>query len=483
MSTTPTPGPGRESLPPKKRDPRPGLSEQLPAVTFKVPFPYKSHNVVKTYIASHSDLLPPTHASVPPLYQPWTQSPTTAATTRANHLSSPIRDSHGWAEWRKHYYRDWAAVPPGWHVPYIFHHRSTHPSEHPRCPSICRNMAQPTEEPSGVETGYSWHFNTKMREKLNSHTEQQNRQRGPYLRREKQGVHQPQPSSEAGSAPLNTDLSPTAYKDLHHHPELVYTHHSTAPKYPASGQSPLEFAAQSPIRPSLTVQSTEKYWTVGVTEKVGVSPPLSTHHSSYPSTSSDQLPWLLPHFAAGSLIELRDGRLRRVEDLQTEDFLIGAEACPALRLSYCTVQHISPSTAPSLSRLLILLHEEHTQEFLDVYVEYPFFVRGRGWSSCCPPRTARLCGLRCHQLSVGDVCLALIPTSPSAPLPTQPQEPGTPARRRHGGHKPLQTSCPHSPLRPAPDRPIEGQGGGLGPARKRRWSAPELCGPGTNCPY
>ncbi|KAK6321576.1 hypothetical protein J4Q44_G00085520 [Coregonus suidteri] len=483
MSTTPTPGPGRESLPPKKRDPRPGLSEQLPAVTFKVPFPCKSHNVVKTYIASHSDLLPPTHASVPPLYQPWTQSPTTAATTRANHLSSPIRDSHGWAEWRKHYYRDWAAVPPGWHVPYIFHHRSTHPSEHPRCPSICRNMAQPTEEPSGVETGYSWHFNTKMRDKLNSHTEQQNRQRGPYLRREKQGVHQPQPSSEAGSAPLNTDLSPTAYKDLHHHPELVYTHHSTAPKYPASGQSPLEFAAQSPIRPSLTVQSTEKYWTVGVTEKVGVSPPLSTHHSSYPSTSSDQLPWLLPHFAAGSLIELRDGRLRRVEDLQTEDFLIGAEACPALRLSYCTVQHISPSTAPSLSRLLILLHEEHTQEFLDVYVEYPFFVRGRGWSSCCPPRTARLCGLRCHQLSVGDVCLALIPTSPSAPLPTQPQEPGTPARRRHGGHKPLQTSCPHSPLRPAPDRPIEGQGGGLGPARKRRWSAPELCGPGTNCPY
>lgn len=182
------------------------------------------------------------------------------------------------------------------------------------------------------------------------------------MRREKQGVHQPQShSSEAGSVPLNTALSPTASKDLHHHPELVFTHHSTAPKYPDSGQSPLAFAEQSPIRPSLTVQSTEKNWTVGVTEKVAVSPPLSTYHSSYPSTSSDQLPWLLPHFAAGSLIELRDGRLRRVEDLQTEDFLIGAEACPALHLSCCTVQHISPSTDPSLSRLLILLHEEHSQ--------------------------------------------------------------------------------------------------------------------------
>ncbi|XP_014021695.1 uncharacterized protein [Salmo salar] len=474
MSTTPTPDLDRESLAPKKRDPRPGLSEQLAAVTFKIPFPYKSHNVVKPYNASHSNLLPPTHASVPPLYQPWTQSPpTTASTTRANHLSSPIRDSHGWAEWREHYYRGRAAVPPGWHIPYIFNHRSTYPSEHPRRHFICRNLAQPTEEPSGEDGGYSWHFNKKMREKLSLHTEQQNRQRGPFMRREKQGVHQPQShSSEAGSVPLNTALSPTASKDLHHHPELVFTHHSTAPKYPDSGQSPLAFAEQSPIRPSLTVQSTEKNWTVGVTEKVAVSPPLSTYHSSYPSTSSDQLPWLLPHFAAGSLIELRDGRLRRVEDLQTEDFLIGAEACPALHLSCCTVQHISPSTDPSLSRLLILLHEEHSQEFLDVYVEYPFFVCGRGWSSCCPPRTARLCGLRCHQLSVGDVCLALIPTSPSAPLATQPQEPGTPARGRHGGPKTLQTSCPHSPLPAAPDRPIKGQGGVAGPSTEEALVSP-----------
>ncbi|XP_041745081.2 uncharacterized protein LOC121575856 [Coregonus clupeaformis] len=482
MSTTPSPetGLGRESLPPKKRDPRPGLSEQPSAVTFKVPFPYKSHNEVKPYNASYSDLLPPTPASVPPLYQPWTQSPTTASTTRVNSfLPSPVRDSYGWAEWREHYYRDWAAGPSGWDVPYIPHHPSTHPSEYPQHPSICRHMAQPTEEPSGVEARYRWHLNKKVREKLSPHTAQQSRQRGPYMRRRKQGGHKPRPSSGTGSAPLNTALSPTAYRDLHHHPELVYTHLSTASKYHASGQSPLEFEAQSPIRPSLIDQSTEKYWNMGVTEKVGVSPPLSSHHSSYPSPSSDQLPWLLSHFAAGSLIELKDGRLRRVEDLQTEDFLIGAEACPELRLSCCTVQHISLSTAPSLSRLLILLQEEHSQEFLDVYVEYPFFVRGRGWSSCCPQRTARLCGLRCHQLSVGDVCLALIPTSPSVPPPTQPQGPGTPAR----GPKPLQTSCPQAPLPPAPDRPTAGQRGGLDPARKRRWSAPELRGPGTNCPY
>lgn len=51
------------------------------------------------------------------------------------------------------------------------------------------------------------------------------------------------------------------------------------------------------------------------------------------------------------------------------------------------------------------------QELVDVYVEYPFFVRGCGWSSCSPERTARLCGLQCRQLSVGDVCLALTPVA------------------------------------------------------------------------
>lgn len=60
------------------------------------------------------------------------------------------------------------------------------------------------------------------------------------------------------------------------------------------------------------------------------------------------------------------------------------------------------------------------QELVDVYVEYPFFVRGCGWSSCSPERTARLCGLQCRQLSVGDVCLALTPVA-APPVRSQPE--------------------------------------------------------------
>ncbi|KAL0978583.1 hypothetical protein UPYG_G00172520 [Umbra pygmaea] len=477
MSTTPSPdlGSGRESLPPKKRDPRPSLPEQPPTGTFKVPFPYKSHNVVRPFSSSHSDLFPPIPASVPPLYQPWTQSATTTTPARANtYHPSPSRDCSGWPEWREYYYRGWAAVPSGWDIPYVLHDRHTQPSDPSRYPSICRNTAQPAEAPSGLDGEYRCHFNKTVGQKLGPHTAHHSngRQRGPYMRKGKLGGHKPRPSSGTDPAPPNNVLTQTIYRERHQHIERVCTHQSKANRYPPLGQRPPEVPAQPPTRPSSSSdQSKEQYWTV--TDTVGVSPP----------RSSSPLPWLLPHFAAGSLIELRDGRLRRVEDLQAEDFLIGAEACPELRLSSCTVQSISPSSAPTLSRLLVLLHEEHSQEYLDVYMEYPFFVRGRGWSSCHPQGTARLCGLRCHQLSVGDVCLALIPTSPSNPVLAQPQGQDTQARREHEWPNSLQSSCPQPAVSLAPERPAEGPRTGLDSVRKRRWSAPELRGPGINCPY
>lgn len=40
-------------------------------------------------------------------------------------------------------------------------------------------------------------------------------------------------------------------------------------------------------------------------------------------------------------------------------------------------------------------------------VEYPFFVFGQGWSSCCPDRTTQLFELSCAKLCVGDVCVSL----------------------------------------------------------------------------
>lgn len=57
---------------------------------------------------------------------------------------------------------------------------------------------------------------------------------------------------------------------------------------------------------------------------------------------------------------------------------------------------ISHSLVPSLLQVSV-----------EVLVEYPFFVFGQGWSSCCPDRTTLLLELPCTKLSVGDVCISL----------------------------------------------------------------------------
>ncbi|CAG04087.1 unnamed protein product, partial [Tetraodon nigroviridis] len=120
-------------------------------------------------------------------------------------------------------------------------------------------------------------------------------------------------------------------------------------------------------------------------------------------------PPLLPHFTKGSLIELASGRLKRVEELRTEDFLRSADTSPEFHLSTCTVLLISPSSVHGFSHLQVHMTDLNTQEFLKVLVEYPFFVQNQGWSSCCPQRTLQLYGLPCRQLTEGDVCLALTP--------------------------------------------------------------------------
>ena len=64
--------------------------------------------------------------------------------------------------------------------------------------------------------------------------------------------------------------------------------------------------------------------------------------------------------------------------------------------------------------LFILLAVDYVWEWLcDQQVavaaarEHPFFVCGKGWSSCSPQKTMDRYGLRCKRLLVGDCCLSL----------------------------------------------------------------------------
>ncbi|XP_068431064.1 ataxin-1a [Clinocottus analis] len=128
-----------------------------------------------------------------------------------------------------------------------------------------------------------------------------------------------------------------------------------------------------------------------------------------PPSSSTVVPPSLPsYFIKGSIIQLADGELKRVEDLKTEDFIQSAEISSDLKIDSSTVERIEGShTSSNFAVVQFSVGEHRAQVSVEVLVEYPFFVFGQGWSSCCPDRTTQLLELPCTKLSVGDVCISL----------------------------------------------------------------------------
>uniref|UniRef100_A0A671LVI1 AXH domain-containing protein n=1 Tax=Sinocyclocheilus anshuiensis TaxID=1608454 RepID=A0A671LVI1_9TELE len=167
-----------------------------------------------------------------------------------------------------------------------------------------------------------------------------------------------------------------------------------------------------------------------------------------------QAPLLAPsgpsHFMKGAIIQLATGELKRVEDLQTQDFVRSAEVSGGLKIDSSMVVDIRASQ----QRLgLVALHfnvgEQQSKVTIDVPPEHPFFVFGQGWSSCSPERTAQLYGLTCHHLQVGDVCVSVTLQQQAASQQKPPQQ-RIHRERDRDKEEPMQ----------------------VGGASQRRWSAP-----------
>lgn len=71
--------------------------------------------------------------------------------------------------------------------------------------------------------------------------------------------------------------------------------------------------------------------------------PAPTSPQNAPLSPSSALP---PYFMKGSIIQLADGELKRVEDLRTEDFLQSAEVSGELKIDSSTVERIDSSRTP-----------------------------------------------------------------------------------------------------------------------------------------
>ncbi|KAM7015268.1 ataxin-1-like [Tautogolabrus adspersus] len=121
-----------------------------------------------------------------------------------------------------------------------------------------------------------------------------------------------------------------------------------------------------------------------------------------------QAPCNPSHFMKGAIIQLATGELKRVEDLQTQDFVRSAEVSGGLKIDSSMVVDIRASQQrPGLVSLHFTVGEQQSKVTIDVPPEHPFFVFGQGWSSCSPERTGQLYGLACHHLQVGDVCVSI----------------------------------------------------------------------------
>uniref|UniRef100_A0A8C2JVD0 Ataxin-1-like n=1 Tax=Cyprinus carpio TaxID=7962 RepID=A0A8C2JVD0_CYPCA len=140
-----------------------------------------------------------------------------------------------------------------------------------------------------------------------------------------------------------------------------------------------------------------------------------------------QTPSLAPsgpsHFMKGAIIQLATGELKRVEDLQTQDFVRSAEVSGGLKIDSSMVVDIRASQQrPGLVALYFNVGEQQSKVTIDVPPEHPFFVFGQGWSSCSPERTAQLYGLTCHHLQVGDVCVSVTLQQQAASQQKPPQQ-------------------------------------------------------------
>lgn len=188
-----------------------------------------------------------------------------------------------------------------------------------------------------------------------------------------------------------------------------------------------------------------------------VPPGLVASSAPPPPSSTVAPPSLPPYFIKGSIIQLADGELKRVEDLKTEDFIQSAEISSELKIDSSTVERIEGShTSPNFAVVQFSVGEHRAQVSVEVLVEYPFFVFGQGWSSCCPDRTTQLLELPCTKLSVGDVCISLtLKNLRNGSLKkTQPLDLPPPASVPASGHGHLR------PHRGVSDAPQSCSGGG-----------------------
>ncbi|VUZ47883.1 unnamed protein product [Hymenolepis diminuta] len=178
-----------------------------------------------------------------------------------------------------------------------------------------------------------------------------------------------------------------------------------------------------------------------------LSPLSSTYHSSGFSRSSkssiSSKKTASSLFRRGARVRLADGSVQKVEGLRAADFIRAAESAGTeSNLQWVEVDRIQKedsllNTQRGLVNIRFSLNINTTREAFSsplafkppITLDYlcnkeqPFFVQSHGWSSCDPQSTHSRLGLACRSLSVGDLCLVVVPSEIAKFIPSPAQMP------------------------------------------------------------
>lgn len=116
------------------------------------------------------------------------------------------------------------------------------------------------------------------------------------------------------------------------------------------GNQPPPAVAQAPALPALPSNPAPAVAVAAPSPTPAPVPaPAPVSIQASPSISSSSSPVTLPpFFMRGSIIQLADGELKRVEDLKTEDFIQSAEISSELKIDSSTVERIDSGQSPNV---------------------------------------------------------------------------------------------------------------------------------------
>lgn len=103
-------------------------------------------------------------------------------------------------------------------------------------------------------------------------------------------------------------------------------------------------------------------------------------------------------------MRLASGKLKQVQDLDSDDFLYADSSVVR------EILEVGGGSSSHSHTVLIKFFVESRRStiFTEAPVEHPFFVLHRGWSSWDPQQTYDKFGLKCRKLKIGDTCVTLV---------------------------------------------------------------------------